>query len=146
MQSFHRSHLRLRVQIAVNKQKNEERIEETLLILQSEYSRIGIIQEIHMRDTMRRYIMDAYRLGIEFSRAATLYYARSTFRRILEAVTKPPQLGIEVQKTAITEAVTQIEKERDTLNAKRLYEVQLKMFNGVWKALKMGLRVLSAMT
>ncbi|KAL8714530.1 MAG: hypothetical protein Q9220_001478 [cf. Caloplaca sp. 1 TL-2023] len=73
---------------------------------------------------MRRYIDHAYQLGIQFCRAATLYYIRSPARRLLEAVTKPPQLDIELRKTAIIEAVTQIEKERNTLDSKVFQELQ----------------------
>ena len=104
-----------------------------------------MIQGTHLTNAMRIYITNVCRLGIEFSRAATLYYSRSAFRRILEAVTKPPQLGIELRKTAITEAVTQIEKERDTLNAKRLYEVQqsVEKVRGASTVLSRGLQVSS---
>lgn len=73
---------------------------------------------------MKSYIADAYRLGIQFSREATLYYSRPTYRRVLEAITKPPQVAIDQKVSAITDAMTQIEKERDTLDSQRLYDVQ----------------------
>ena len=73
---------------------------------------------------MRIYIADVYRLGIEFTREATRYYSRSTSKRILEALTRPPSLGIDTKISAIIAAVTEIEKERATLDSQRLFEVQ----------------------
>ena len=73
---------------------------------------------------MKTYIADAYRLGIEFAREVTLYYSRSTYRRLLEAVTKPPQLFIDQKLSEITKAIVEIEKERATLDSQRLFQVQ----------------------
>ena len=73
---------------------------------------------------MKTYIADAYRLGIEFAREVTLYYSRSTYRRLLEAVTKPPQLFIDQKLSEITSAITEIEKERAMLDSQRLFQVQ----------------------
>ena len=73
---------------------------------------------------MKTYIADAYRLGIEFAREVTLYYSRSTYRRLLEAVTKPPQLFIDEKLSEITIAITEIEKERAALDSQRLFQVQ----------------------
>ena len=72
---------------------------------------------------MKMYIADAYNLGIEFVREVTLYYSRSTSRRILEAITKPPQLGIDLKISAITKAIVEIEKERTVIDSERLYQV-----------------------
>ena len=83
-----------------------------------------VLEEIHSTGAMKTYIADAYRLGIEFSRVATLYYSTRTYRRVLEAVTKPPKLDIDLMTLAITEAMTQIERERDTLDSRRLYDIQ----------------------
>ena len=111
--------------MAVNKQRNEQQIDATLLTLQREFSRMKILEEVHhSTPTMQTYIAEAYRLGIEFAREAALYYSRKTYRRIIHAITKPPALAIDKKTAAITEAMTQIEKERDTLDSKRLYKVQ----------------------
>ena len=72
---------------------------------------------------MKIYIADAYRLCIEFVREVTLYYSRPTSRRILEAVTKQPQLGIDLKTSAITNAITEIEKGRAILDSQRLFQV-----------------------
>ena len=73
---------------------------------------------------MKKYIADAYKLGIEFVSEVTLYYSRPTSRRILEAITKPPQLGIDLKISAITKAIAEIEKERAVLDSQRLSQVQ----------------------
>ena len=108
----------------MNKQQKEEHIDATLLTLQREFARIKTLQVVHSSDTMKRYIAEAYWLGIGFVREATLYYARPTYRRVLEAITKPPQLDIDIKISAITVAMTEIDKERAILDSKRLYEVQ----------------------
>lgn len=73
---------------------------------------------------MKTYIADAYKLGIEFARVVTLYFSRPTYQRVLEAITKPPQLDIDLKIAAITKAITEIEKERATLDSQRLFQVQ----------------------
>lgn len=73
---------------------------------------------------MKTHIADAYKLGIEFAREATLYYQRSRYRRMMEAVTKPPQLFIDIKISEITSAITEIEKERAALDSQRLFNVQ----------------------
>ena len=108
----------------MNKQKKEDHIEAALLVLQREFSRARLLREIHCSDAMKTYIADAYKLGVEFAREVTSYYQRSTYRRMLEAVTKPPQLFIDIKISEITSAITEIEKERATLDSQRLYHVQ----------------------
>ena len=108
----------------MNKQRKEDDIDAALLVLQREFSRANLLREIHSSDSMKTYIADAYRLGIEFAREVTLYYSRSTYRRLLEAVTKPPQLFIDQKLSEITTTITEIEKERATLDSQRLFQVQ----------------------
>ncbi len=108
----------------MNKQKKEDHIDAALLVLQREFSRARLLREIHSSDAMKTYIADAYKLGVEFAREVTSYYQRSTYRRILEAITKPPQLFIDIKISEITSAITEIEKERATLDSQRLYHVQ----------------------
>ena len=83
-----------------------------------------MLQEVHSSDSMKTYIADAYKLGIEFASEVTLYFSRPTYRRVLEAITKPPQLDIDLKIAAITKAITEIEKERVTLDSQRLFQVQ----------------------
>ena len=108
----------------MNKKVKEDHIDPTLLTLQREFSRLKILLEIHSTENMKSYIADAYRLGIEFAREATLYYSRPAYRRLWEALSKPPQLTIDQKTSAITEAMTQIEKERDTPDSQRMYDIQ----------------------
>ena len=42
----------------------------------------------------------------------------------MDAVTKPPQLDIDIKISEITEAITEIEKGRATLDSLRLFQVQ----------------------
>ena len=108
----------------MNKQKKEDHIDAALLVLQREFSRANLLREIHRSDSMKEYIARAYKLGIDFTREVTIYYSRPTYRRVVEAVTKPPQLGIDIKISEITEAITEIEKERATLDSLRLFQVQ----------------------
>ena len=50
------------------------------------------------------------------------------YRRVLEAITKPPQLGIDTKISAITAVMTEIEKESRTLNSQRLHRVDQRLF------------------
>ena len=71
-----------------------------------------------------QHIADAYVLGVQFVREVTLYYSRPTSRRMLEAITKPPQLGIDLKISAIAQAIAEIDKERVALDSQRLAQVQ----------------------
>lgn len=113
-----------RIQIAVNKQQKEEHIDSALLILQREFSRLEILRDVHSSNVMKGYIAEAYRLGIDFAREVTRYYSRSTYHRIREAITKPPQLGVDEKIAAVTSAMSEIEKERAVLDSRRLHQVQ----------------------
>lgn len=73
---------------------------------------------------MKRATAEAYSLCVDFAQEVTVYYSRPTYRRVLEAITKPPQLGIDTKIAAITDAMTEINKERATLDSKRLRQVQ----------------------
>ena len=64
---------------------------------------------------------------MEFAREATKYYSRQTYRRVIEAVTKPPQIGIDTKIAAITAAITEIEKEKGTLDSQQLNQVHIKV-------------------
>ena len=108
----------------MNKQKKEDHIDVALLVLQREFSRAKLVREIHRSDSMKEYIARAYKLGINFTREVTIYYSRPTYRRVVKAVTKPPQLDINIKISEITEAITEIEKERATLNSLRFFQVQ----------------------
>ena len=108
----------------MNKQKKEERIESMLLTLQREFSRIEILQDLYPSKVIKKYIAEAYKLGIDFAREATLYYSRPTHQRVIEAITKPPNIAIDTKVSAITAAMTEIEKESRTLDSQRLRQVQ----------------------
>ncbi|KAG7005473.1 hypothetical protein G7Y79_00019g046530 [Physcia stellaris] len=97
--------------VAVNKQRKEERIDSTLLDLQREFLRIGMLKESHSS----RIIKD-----IE----ATRYYSRSSYRRILEAITRPPSLEFDAKISEISKAMAEIQKEISALDSQRLFEVQ----------------------
>lgn len=83
-----------------------------------------MLQEVHSSDSLKGYIANAYKLGIGSSREVTLYYSRSTYRRVFEAITKLPQLAIDKKASAVTTAITEIEMEKATLDIQRLFQVQ----------------------
>ena len=55
---------------------------------------------------------------------ATRYYSRSSYRRILEAITKPPSLELDAKISEISKAMAEIQKEISALDSQRLFEVQ----------------------
>lgn len=70
--------LSLLLVVGVNKQRKEEHIDKALLDLQREFSRANSLREVHSSDSMKIYITNVYKLGIEFAREVTLYYSRPT--------------------------------------------------------------------
>ncbi|KAI9764112.1 MAG: hypothetical protein M1840_008672 [Geoglossum simile] len=113
--------------VAVNKKRMEDSIDATLLTMQTQFSRLRVIEEIHSSSEMKRYIADVYKLGIEFSREAIFYYSRPAYQRVWEALSKPPRLGIDQRIAEITRGMTEIDNERCILDSKRLYEMQGKL-------------------
>ncbi|KAH0548582.1 hypothetical protein GP486_007874 [Trichoglossum hirsutum] len=113
--------------VAVNKKRMEDSIDATLLTMQAQFSRLRVIEEIHSSTEMKRYIANVYKLGIEFLREAIFYYSRPTYQRVWEALSKPPQLGVDQKIAAITRGMTEIDNERCILDSKRLYEMQGKL-------------------
>ncbi|KAL8791721.1 MAG: hypothetical protein Q9195_005658 [Heterodermia aff. obscurata] len=122
--------------VAVNKQRKEELIEATLLDMQREFSRLQILKEIHTSQNIKKYIADAYKLGIEFAMEATRYYSRPSYKRVVEAFTKPPSLRIDIKVSEITKAMIEIQKERATLDSQRIFEVQQKQLETQQKQLE----------
>ncbi|KAI9685231.1 MAG: hypothetical protein M1822_004604 [Bathelium mastoideum] len=110
--------------IAVNKDKKEKRIEELLRALQREFIRVQTVKQVHGTPTMQGLICDAFIESIIFLRWATRYYAQPSWVRVVEAITRPPKVELDQSTAKIACAVVEIEKERDTLDSKRLFEVQ----------------------
>ncbi|KAI9795900.1 MAG: hypothetical protein M1833_006627 [Piccolia ochrophora] len=110
--------------VAANKIAREEKIDETFRTLQSEFSRMKILDEIHSTEKMKSFIAQAYRLGIDFLREVTFYYSGSRLRRLWENIVDPPQLTLDKNVADITSNMAEIDKEKSILDSKRLYEVQ----------------------
>ena len=113
----------------MNKDKKEKRIEDTMQTLQREFIRIQTVKRVHGTLAMQRLVCDAFVESILFLRWATKYYAKRTWRRVLEALTKPPSLELDQSTAKIARTVAEIEKERDALDSKRLFEVQAELGN-----------------
>ncbi|KAI9666538.1 MAG: hypothetical protein M1821_004474 [Bathelium mastoideum] len=110
--------------IAVNKDRKEKRIDELLRALQREFIRVQTVKQVHGTPTMQGLICDAFIESIMFLRWATRYYAQPSWVRVMEAITRPPKVELDQSTAKIACAVVEIEKERDTLDSKRLFEVQ----------------------
>lgn len=108
----------------MNKNRKESRIEAALQNLQKEFLRVRDLQEIHPEPNMLLYIKEASVLGIRFFKFAIRYYLRSSWRRVVEAITKPPNIELDEIESEIARAIAEIQKERAHLDTKRLKDVQ----------------------
>ena len=108
----------------MNKEQKEEHVDSALLILQREFTRLGILRDVHATVEMKAYLAKAYRLGIDFAREVALYYSRPSYTGVFEAITKPPKLGIDKTVAEITSIMSEIQKERAVLDSKHLHQIQ----------------------
>ena len=92
-------------------------------MLHKEYSRLNALPSIHSSAKLAGYIREAFDLGIRFAKLATTYYSRASWRRVLGAVTEPPNIKFQKIQGEIASAVAEVEKERDHLNTERLKDV-----------------------
>lgn len=95
--------------------------------LQREFIRNQTVKRVYGTPTMQRLICDAFTESILFLRWATQYYARRMWRRLVEALTRPPNIALDQSIANIACAVVEIEKERDALDSKRLFEVHAEL-------------------
>ncbi|KAF7531089.1 hypothetical protein G7054_g9216 [Neopestalotiopsis clavispora] len=112
--------------VAVNTKKKDDMIANAMINLREHYGRMVIISDIYPTPEMRRYITEAYALGLEFVVEAREYYTRSVWRRLLESVTKPAFV-VDRKISEISVAMTRIKEERDTLLNKRIHEINNKV-------------------
>lgn len=98
-----------------------------LLTLQQQYSRIQLLKEVYATARVKEHVAVVYRLGIEFTRQAALYYSIGTFRRFLYLLSRPPSVGIEVKVSEIKTAIDEMRIEMDTLDRIRLSDVEKKL-------------------
>lgn len=66
--------------VVVNTKKKDDMIANAMIRLREHYSRMVIISEIYPTPEMRRYITNAYALGLQFVVEARVYYTRSVWR------------------------------------------------------------------
>ncbi|KAK6221586.1 hypothetical protein LQW54_001358 [Pestalotiopsis sp. IQ-011] len=66
--------------VAVNTKRKDDMIANAMIRLREHYSRMVIISEIYPTPEMRRYITNAYALGLQFVVEARVYYTRSVWR------------------------------------------------------------------
>ena len=97
--------------------------------LQREYSRIKELQTIHSNAAvdnpkLDEYVKEAVLLGIAFMQRAIQYYQQSSWRRVLQALTRPPDIELDKLVGGITEAITEIFNECNMLDSKRLAAIE----------------------
>ncbi|KAF9870784.1 hypothetical protein CkaCkLH20_11683 [Colletotrichum karsti] len=112
--------------VAVNTKRKDDLVSEALNNLKREYSRMVLLSEIYHTPMMSMYITTVFKLGIEFMQEAISHYSRPTWRRLWDAVVRPPFL-LNRKVSEISAAMIQIEKERDTLLTKSVHVLHIKM-------------------
>ncbi|KAJ3564178.1 hypothetical protein NPX13_g7933 [Xylaria arbuscula] len=109
--------------VIVNTKRHDNIVNEAFLELKNEFSRMVLVSDLYPTPAMREYITVAYTLGLEFLREAQEHYDRPTWRRLLYSVVKPPFL-LRRRVNEISNAMTQINKEQNSLLNKRVYDIQ----------------------
>ena len=112
--------------VAVNKRRKETVIADTLRTLTDKFDHIKAIKTIHQTETMRQLICEAFVESIDFMRYATDYWSMKRMKRIIKAITDPPNLMMDEKVKRVHDALIRINKERDVLDSQRLSEVQEK--------------------
>lgn len=113
-------------QIAANKQDRDDKISETLEKLCKLYSRFPTLERIHPSPEMRSCIEEAYRIGIDFARYASLYYLRSSIGRLWDVICNPPEVFEETLRE-ITDTMQDIRDEAAFRDSERLHRVEATM-------------------
>lgn len=111
----------------MNKEKTEDVISEMLSKLQEQYSRIRRLESVYAKADIKQHIALVYKLGIEFTNEAALYYSRGTFKRFLYLLTRPPSIALEIKVGEIEKAIKDLEDEMNTQDRIRLKSVEAKL-------------------
>lgn len=95
--------------IAKNKQMHEDFISDTLETFGCWLSRLRIISFAEQRDeTVQKHILDIYVKIIDFAQQSIRYCCGSSARRIVQAVSKPPQLYAKKHADQIKESIADL--------------------------------------
>jgi len=97
-----------------------------LFTLQQQFRRINMLEHIYSNPSIKEHVAVVYRLGVEFSREAALYYCIGTRRRFWYVLSQPSSVNIKKKKVSdITSAIEEIKREMETLDRIRLKEVEV---------------------
>lgn len=109
--------------IAANKQDRDGKIGEILSQLCKHYSRFPTLERIHPTQEMKECLAEAYRVGIEFARYASLYFLKSSIGRLWSVIYAPPE-RFDEELSKITDSMEAIKDEIAFRDSERLYRVE----------------------
>lgn len=90
------------------------------------YSRFPTLERIHPTQEMKEYLADAYRVGIDFTRYASLYFLKSSIGRLWSVIYAPPE-RFDEELGKIAESMEAIKDETAFRDSERLYRVEAAM-------------------
>jgi hypothetical protein len=83
-----------------------------------------MLKDVYATPRIKEHIAAVYRLGIEFSREAAMYYSLRTRKRLWHVISRPPGTDIREKVAAITTAIGEMVDEMETLDRIRLSSVE----------------------
>jgi len=111
----------------VNKKRTQDLFDITISKLDRQYTRTKMLKDIYPNEKVKEDMATVYRLGIEFLREATVYYAVSTWRRIWRIITNPPAVALEAKVAEIEHAIDEMMQEMQTLDRVRLRNIEARV-------------------
>jgi hypothetical protein len=84
-----------------------------------------MLEHVYLNPSMKEHVAIVYRLGVEFSREAALYYCMGTRKRFWYVLSRPPSVNIEKKVSDIKSAIEEMKGEMETLDRIRLKGVEV---------------------
>ncbi|KAI9692347.1 MAG: hypothetical protein M1822_006578 [Bathelium mastoideum] len=97
--------------VAKHKQRKENLIEKSLGKIQIEFPRLKGLREIYPTEQMQALVAQVYEDVICFAQKSAEYYRRSAWRRVWQAISDPPQIGVEIATTSILDILQEVRRE-----------------------------------
>lgn len=94
--------------------------------LSNEYARIQRLDSLYDKERMNPSVTLVYTLGIQFLQDAARFYGFKSYRRFWHILAKPPSVDLQERVLSIQNAISGLERERETQNNERLFAIDMK--------------------
>ncbi|KAL8907851.1 MAG: hypothetical protein Q9207_001175 [Kuettlingeria erythrocarpa] len=112
--------LSLFLSVAVNKEQQEEMIEDAIGELALNFPRLEILSVIYPSARIRELVAKVYREVILFARASASYYQQSSAEKLFTIMKSPPKSGVKKSVASIRKWLAETRRESECLMQARL--------------------------